>query len=161
MKVGEIMTKNPAYCSPETNLGAAVETLWNRDCGILPVVDRNGKVVSVITDRDICFALGTRNRLPGDITVGEVATHLAVCCRTDEDIRSVLIQMAEAKVRRLPVVDAEGKLEGILSIDDLVERTDLKAGPKGSPVTSEDVINTLKRVYAVNQPRTITKSAIT
>jgi len=68
--------------------------------------------------------------------------------------------MAEAKVRRLPVVDAEGRLEGILSIDDLVERTDLKAGPKGSALTSEDIINTLKKVYAVNQPRTITKSAV-
>jgi CBS domain-containing protein len=160
MKVREIMTENPVCCSPETNLGAAVEILWSRNCGILPVVDGHGKVVSVITDRDICVALGTRNRLPGDITVGEVATHVAVSCRTDEDIRSVLIQMAEAKVRRLPVVDVQGKLKGILSIDDLVERMDFKAGPKGSEPTPEDIINTLKRVYAVNQPRTITKSAV-
>jgi CBS domain-containing protein len=160
MKVREMMTENPAYCSPETNLGAAVEIFWNRNCGILPVVDRHGKVVSVITDRDICFALGTRNRLPGDITVGEVATHVAVSCRADEDVRSVLIQMAEAKVRRLPVVDAEGRLKGIVSIDDLVEHADVKADSKGSAVTSEEIINTLKRVYAVNQPRTITKSAV-
>jgi CBS domain-containing protein len=160
MKVREIMTENPAFCSPETDLGAAVEILWSRNCGILPVLDRHGRVVSVITDRDICFALGTRNRLPGDITVGEVATHVAVSCRTDEDVRAVLIQMAEAKVRRLPVVDAEGKLSGILSIDDLVEHTDVKAGPKGSALTPEDIVNTLKRVYAAKQQRTITKSAV-
>lgn len=159
MKVRDIMTEHPACCSPETNLGSAVEILWSRNCGILPVVDRHGKVVSVITDRDICIALGTRNRLAGDITVGEVATHVAVSCRTDEDVRSALVQMAEAKVRRLPVVDAEGKLGGILSVDDIVEHTDVKAGVTGSALTSEDVVNILKKVYAVGLPRTITRAA--
>ena len=57
--------RTPAYCGTDTNLGAAIEILWDRNCGILPVVDANQKVVGVVTDRDLCVALGTRNRLPG------------------------------------------------------------------------------------------------
>jgi len=159
MKVGDIMTRTPASCAPETNLAAAVEILWNRNCGILPVVDSHGQVVSVITDRDICIALGTRNRLAGELTVGDVATQRAICCRADEDVRSALAEMAEAKVRRLPVVDADGKLEGLLSMDDVVDRTDLKATVKGNELTSEDVVSTLKRLYAAQLPRRISKAA--
>jgi CBS domain-containing protein len=68
MKVTDVMAKPPAYCSPQTNLAAAVEILWRQNCGILPVVDSKEKVVGLVTDRDICVALGTRNRLPSDMT---------------------------------------------------------------------------------------------
>src|ERR1700732_307169 len=71
MKVNEVMTKTPYYCQPETNLGSATELMWNANCGFLSVEAQNGKVIGVITDRDICIALGTRSRLPGDIAVGE------------------------------------------------------------------------------------------
>jgi predicted transcriptional regulator len=64
MKVRDVMVGTPVWCSYETNLGAAVERLWNQDCGILPIVNSEGKVTAVATDRDICIALGTRNRLP-------------------------------------------------------------------------------------------------
>jgi CBS domain-containing protein len=90
MKVGEVMTRTPAFCTPTTNLGSAVEILWNRNCGILPVVDSHERVVSVITDRDICIALGTRKRAPGEITVGDVAAQRAICCSADEDVRTVM-----------------------------------------------------------------------
>jgi CBS domain-containing protein len=126
MKVSEVMSRTPAFCVQGTNMGTAAEILWDRNCGILPVVDTEGRVVSVITDRDICIALGTRNRLPGELTVGEVATQSAVCCSADEDIRAALTRMGGAKLRRLPVVDGTGKLEGLLSMDDVVDRTPSK-----------------------------------
>jgi predicted transcriptional regulator len=59
MKVKDIMMRTAARCHPDTNLGAAVEMMWTRNCGILPVVDAEDKLVGVITDRDICIALGT------------------------------------------------------------------------------------------------------
>lgn len=158
MKVSEVMTRTPASCRPETNLGSAVETLWNRGCGILPVVDSDERVVSVITDRDICIALGTRNCLPGELTVGDVATQRAICCGADEDVRSAMEKMAEGKVRRLPVVNADGKLKGLLSMDDVVGRTPAKAMAKGNELTSEDVVSALKRLYAPRVPRTSTKT---
>jgi CBS domain-containing protein len=159
MKVSEVMTRTPASCTPGTNLGSAVEVLWNRGCGILPVVDSDGRVVSVITDRDICIALGTRNRLPGELTIGDVATQRAICCTADEDLRSALETMAAAQVRRLPVVSADGKLEGLLSMDDVVGRTHTKAMAKGGELTSEDVVSTLKRLYAPRLSTELNKAA--
>ena len=64
MKVKDAMSKTPVFCRLETNLGSAVEMLWNHNCGMLPVVDAQRQVVGVITDRDIAIALGTRNQLP-------------------------------------------------------------------------------------------------
>ena len=147
MKVAEIMTKPPASCRPQTNLAAAVEILWNHNCGILPVVDPQEQLVGLVTDRDMCVALGTRNRLPSELTVEEVTSGKIVACRPEDDVQRALETMAEAKVRRLPVVDAEGKLQGMLSMDDVVLRTDTTGIKKDSGLSSQDIINTLKRIY--------------
>ena len=144
MNVRDVMKTEAARCTPDTNLGVAVEILWNANCGILPIVDRQEKVISVVTERDICIALGTRNRLPGEITVGEVATERAICCSSTDDVRSALAKMLEAKVRRLPVVNAEGKLEGILTMDDIVEPILLKSTLRDNGRTSEDLASTLR-----------------
>lgn len=125
MNVKEIMTQSAVSCSPNTNVGAAVELMWVHYCGVLPVVGPNNKLEGVVTDRDICIAMGTRNRLPGDITVGEIATRNVFTCRADDDIHQALQTMADKQVRRLPVVDDEGTPQGILSMDDVVAHTDL------------------------------------
>jgi CBS domain-containing protein len=124
MKVNEVMTKSPAYCSTDTNLGAAAEIMWKRNCGFLPVVSPQQNVVGVITDRDMCIAMATRNRLPGQVTVQEISSMVTYSCRPDDDVQAAMETMADKKVRRLPVIDAAGKLEGILSVDDVILRTD-------------------------------------
>jgi len=151
MKVTDVMAKPPAYCSPQTNLAAAVEILWRQNCGILPIVNSKEKVVGVITDRDICVALGTRNRLASDMTVSEVASGKVIACKPEDDLRGALATMAQAKVRRLPVIDAGGKLQGILSIDDVVLRTETGTLKGDSELSFEDIANTLKILYA-SQP---------
>jgi CBS domain-containing protein len=158
MKVSDVMTSTPAFCAPETNLAAATEILWNRNCGILPVVDRDGRVVSVITDRDICIALGTRNCLAAQLAVADVATKIPVCCAPEEDIRIALARMGGAKLRRLPVVDAAGRLQGLLSMDDVVDRTPFKAA-KGDELAAEEVVAALKRLYAPLLPTAAEKAA--
>lgn len=146
MKVVELMTGTPACCRPETNLGEAVELMWNYNCGILPVVDTDEKVVGVITDRDICVALGTRNKPPGNIIVSEVASPKAICCKREDDVRSALAAMAEARIRRLPVINDQGKLVGILSMDDVV--THMQLGRRALvELSSEDVVRILNLVY--------------
>ena len=62
MRVRDLMTKTVVFCRHETNLAAATALMWDNDCGTLPVVSESGKVIGIITDRDICIALGTRNR---------------------------------------------------------------------------------------------------
>ena len=152
MKVKDVMTATPASCDSKANLGTAAEILWNRNCGILPVVDTNGKVIGVVTDRDLCIALGTRNRLPGEITVGQVASNKVLTCKPDDDIREALNTMAQGKVRRLPVVNAEGNLEGILSMDDVVLHAEVGIAGKASDLSFDTVAGALKRLYRPELP---------
>jgi CBS domain-containing protein len=155
MKVREVMVGTPMWCTLETNLGAAVEKLRKQHCGILPIVDAREKVVGVVTDRDICIALGTRNRLPGEITVGEVTTGKVYACKPDDDIRTALQTMAEMKVRRLPVINMAGKLEGILSMDDVV----LHADVRNPELSYDDVVKTLKKLYGPPLPELVRRKA--
>jgi CBS domain-containing protein len=73
MKVQDVMKHSAVCCRFVANVGAAVELLWVNNCGMLPVVGNSGKLEGVVTDRDICIAMGTRNRLAGDLTVAEIA----------------------------------------------------------------------------------------
>jgi CBS domain-containing protein len=157
MKVHEVMTKSPAYCTTDTNLGAAAEIMWKRNCGFLPVLSPQQSVVGVVTDRDMCIAMATRNRLPGQVTVQEVSSPVAHSCRPDDDLQAALRTMADKGVRRLPVIDAAGKLEGVLSVDDLILRTDSQI--PGS-LASEDVMNTLRRLYESQLRQGRAKAAI-
>jgi CBS domain-containing protein len=157
MNVKDVMTTTPAYCTPETNLGAVVEIMWNRNCGFLPVIDQDKKVVSIITDRDICIAVGTRNILPGQLTVADVATQRAICCGMNDDARSALTKMAESRVRRLPVINAEGKLTGVISMDDIIEGTQVKRTVSRDGLTSEEVMSSLKQIYEPQLPARVSK----
>lgn len=147
MKVKDAMAKTPVFCSLETNLGAAVEILLRRNCGILPIVDAKRQVMGVITDRDIAIAMGTRNQLPGEITVAEAATRKVHSCKPTDDIRWALDIMAENKVRRLVVVNEQNQLEGVLSMDDVVLYAETKTTGKAD-LSADDVLRTLKALYS-------------
>jgi len=141
MNVKDIMTPQPRTASPRTTLAEASQQLWNGDCGILPVIDE-GKIVGVVTDRDMYIALGTRNQPASQITVGDVATRTVWTCAPTDDVHVALGTMKERRVRRLPVV-AEGSLVGIISLNDLA----LAAGA-GKPVQNEEIVDTLKAICA-------------
>jgi CBS domain-containing protein len=141
MKVREIMTKEPVSCGPETNLAAATELMWNHDCGVLPVI-HDGRLAGIVTDRDICIALGTRNRPAAELAVHEVATQGVETCYPGDNVSAVMTKMRRAKVRRMPVVSAEGELEGIVALNDLI----LAANRNRSGISYEDVVSTMKAV---------------
>jgi len=156
MKVREVMTKAPAYCRTDTSLAAAAEIMWNRNCGFLPVVSPQESVVGVITDRDMCIAMATRNRLPDQVTVQEVSSVVIHSCQPDDDVRKAMETMADKKVRRLPVIDAAGKLEGILSVDDVILHAESQA--RGS-VSPEYILSTLRKLYESQLRQTGEKAA--
>jgi CBS domain-containing protein len=141
MKVEEVMTPMPQCCGFDTNLAEATELLWNKDCGVLPVVE-GGKLAGIITDRDICIALGTRRRLAEETPVRDVATREVQTCALQDDVHAAMAVMRRARVRRLPVVDQDGKVEGILALDDIVQAVDFNHGT----ISHEEVINTLKAI---------------
>ena len=147
MKIRDLMTTTPYYCQPETNLGSATELMWNGNCGFLPVVGEDGKVAGIITDRDICIALGTRNRLPGEITVGEVITaqKLFYCC-PDDDLLVALQAMQSGAVRRLPVITHEGALAGIISMDDILLYAGSSRGGRKPDVSSDRVVQAYRAI---------------
>jgi len=141
MKVRELMTEDPISCEPETNLASAASLMWMNDCGTLPVVDY-GRLTGIITDRDICIALGTRNHIAAEMLVSDVATHPVETCAPDDTLRSAMATMRRAKVRRLPVVSPAGELVGVLSLNDLV----LAAGHRPGQIDVEEIVNTIKAV---------------
>ena len=86
MKVLDIMTQSAICCDAKTNVGAAVELMWVHNFGMLPVIGADKKLIGVVTDRDICIAMGTRSRLPGELTIGEIATKNVFTCKPNDEI---------------------------------------------------------------------------
>jgi CBS domain-containing protein len=148
MKVRDVMTSSAVCCKPETNVGAAVELLWSHNCGMLPVVGTDNRLIGIVTDRDLCIAMGTRNRLPGDLTVGGVAITRVFTCKPEDEIHEALSTMAEKQVRRLPVVNNEGVPQGILSMDDVITHGDLNKWEGCCELSAEEIIRSLKRLYS-------------
>lgn len=147
MKVQDVMTREVSSCSPDSNLAAAADLMWKQDCGILPVVDDSGNVVGLITDRDIAIALGTRNQPASEITVREVTSGVVYPCALEDDIYTALSVMQRERVRRLPVLDRDRRLTGILSLNDIALHSE-KGDRKASELSYEDVVTTLKAVCA-------------
>jgi CBS domain-containing protein len=147
MKIKDIMTSEPATCSPTTNLAAAAKLLLDADCGILPVVDDHGKLVGVVTDRDMYIALATRDTLASQITVGEVARNQVFTCEPDDDVKAALATMKQHRVRRLPVEGFGGTVAGIVSMNDIL----LAAGPRKA-IRNDEVMETLQAICAHHQP---------
>jgi len=146
MKVQDVMKRDVHTCRPDTNLAMAAMQMWDGDFGVLPVLADGGKVVGMITDRDICMAAATKHCDPATIRVEEVTTGEVYGCSPDTDIREALKIMQQRRVRRLPIISAEdGRLCGILSMNDIA----LKAQDnRTAELSAQDVENTLKAICA-------------
>ena len=141
MHVKDIMTPNPKFCRVNNNLAEAAELLWTSNCGALPVLDEEGKAIGMITDRDICIAIGTRNRLPSEMEVGQVVAWRLFACSPQDDIHAALATMKAEQVRRLAVLN-DGELKGILSLNDVA----LHATKRPGDLSYMDVGDTLKAI---------------
>jgi CBS domain-containing protein len=133
MKVKDVMTTDVAACRPESNLAEAGALMFHRDCGCLPVVDADGHVVGILTDRDIAIAAANKERPANRINVREAATETVFSCGAEDEIAKALGTMQTRRVRRLPVIDDSGHLKGLLSLDDVVQ----KVGTAGAPSATE------------------------
>lgn len=127
MKVQDVMTTDVRTCSPDANVAQVAQVMWESDCGIVPIIDEGSRVRGVVTDRDVCIALGTRNQLAGSVRVADVMSTEVRTSPSTADLGEALEIMRAGRVRRVPVVDAEGVLCGVLSLDDVVLRIAEKA----------------------------------
>lgn len=144
MKVQDIMNNQVATCNPGMSVAEAAALMWENDCGALPVI-QDEKLTGIITDRDIAIALGTRNCAASDLRVGEVMSGDIFACAPDDDIRQALKLMSECKVRRLPIINDEGSLVGILSMGDIVLQAN-RGDFRHTAISHEDVVATLKAI---------------
>ena len=152
MKVREIMTTDVEGCGPETNLAAAARIMWEKDCGSVPVLDSEGRVIGIITDRDICMALTTRNQLASEVTAGDVMGGAAKTCAPEDNASAALKTMQTEQLRRLPVVVDDGKLVGILSLNDVILNSKQGKSKKGAHVSHAEVMDTLKALSRHRTP---------
>lgn len=119
MKVSDLMTTTTNVCRPVDSLLDAARILWEQECGCLPVVDGDNHVVGMITDRDICMAAHEQGDDFRETRVaGSMGGHVWTVLASDE-VETAVREMRIRRVRRLPVVDADGHLQGLLSLDDV------------------------------------------
>ena len=145
MKVKDIMTRHVTSCMRRDKLSDIVCEMWKHDCGIIPLVDKEGKVTGVITDRDVALALWKKDRPPSEVLAGELPTAKLYACADTDDIDDALRIMQRARVRRMPVIDKNEHLVGILSMNDVALHAHSGAVRKPA-ITFEKVVDTLKAI---------------
>jgi CBS domain-containing protein len=146
MRVAEIMTSPVATCPDSARLNEAARVMWECDCGSVPVVDGEGRLRGMITDRDICMAAYTQGTTLREIPVASVMAEQLLVCHVDDSVDTAEQLMREGQVRRIPVIDNDGRPAGIVSMNDV---TRAAAGQRRSNLDRE-VVETLA---AVGEPR--------
>ena len=123
-KCSDVMTPDPASCEPGDSIVRGAEIMKSEDVGAVPVVDSKAsrRLVGIVTDRDIVVKVIAERRNVDAATVRDAMTANPATCREDEDVSRAVEQMAKHQVRRMPVVDAEGRLRGIIAQADIARR---------------------------------------
>jgi CBS domain-containing protein len=120
----EIMTTDPKAVPREASLVEAAASMRTANVGVLPVVDRDHRLVGLVTDRDIVVRGCASGRPVADLRVSDVMSQEVAAVRPHDPVRRVLEVMGDERVRRVPVVDEEGRLLGLVSIADIASRAD-------------------------------------
>jgi CBS domain-containing protein len=115
----DVMTPSPACCTPKTTLVQVAKMMLQNDCGEIPVVDGDGILIGVITDRDIVCRVVAEGKNPAANTVEHFMTQPIVTVRADEPIEDVLSTMEKHQIRRVPVTDGRGYCAGIIAQADV------------------------------------------
>jgi len=145
MIVEDLMTRSVQSCSPDDTLDRAAQLMWENDCGIIPVCAADGikRTIGVITDRDICMCAHIQGRALHDIKVSEAIKDQKLrVCKTGDSVGEAEAAMRQARIRRLPVVDAQGGLVGMLSFADLARAAGRGKGSEAQ-ITDTELVGAL------------------
>jgi CBS domain-containing protein len=153
MQIETLMSRPAACCTVHDTLSTAAGMMWDHDCGALPVVNDEGVVVGMITDRDICMAAYTQGTGLDSIPVTTAMAKQVFCAGPEEDTEKAERLMAEKQIRRIPIVDNQSRPVGILSLNDLARATEQPGKVKEAP---SKVMHTLASVC---RPRTVEMNA--
>jgi CBS domain-containing protein len=162
MKVEQLMTRNVQTCRADDHLNQAAQIMWEHDCGVVPVVaSGNGaaRIVGVLTDRDICMAAYTQGRSLQDIRVASAMSQQVCSCRPSDAIAVALRVMETNKVRRLPVVDQDDHVVGLLSIADIGREAACEHGTRTAHITDAAVGAAFEAISAPRSSGTLVAAA--
>jgi CBS domain-containing protein len=151
MSVADIMTREVRTCSASDSLNRAAQLMWENDCGALPVVDAEGKAIAMITDRDICMAAYTQGQALTTALVSTAASRGIETVRETDSVDTAEALMEKHQIRRVPVVDADGKPIGLVSMNDLARRA-YPVGRKHDGLAADAVVRTLAAICRPSAP---------
>ena len=142
MKARDIMTANPACCTPESTAYEAARLMAECDCGVIPVVEstESMRLVGVVTDRDLAVR-GLAQGKGADVKVRDLMTRTPSCCGPDDDLKHIERVMAEKQVRRVPIVDEMERVVGIIAQADLA-----RAAERNEGVSDREVATVVERI---------------
>ena len=120
----EVMTSNPVCCVPNDSVAKAAGLMKSEDIGSIPVIEdeQTKRLVGIVTDRDLALKIVAEGRDPKTTNVEAVMTRKVVTCRADDDLQKALNAMAEHQLRRIPIVDNDHKVVGIIAQADVATR---------------------------------------
>src|SRR5262245_40467143 len=104
MTVRDLAQFEVKTCSPDSELASAAKMVWDGDCGAIPVVNTERRVVGMLTDRDICIATATRATAPPYLQVKDVMSREVASCSADDDVKTAMRVMKDRRIRRIPVL---------------------------------------------------------
>jgi CBS domain-containing protein len=128
MKIKHVMTKDPTCCVPSDTVQRAASIMRDQNAGVVPVIEneQSQKIVGVVTDRDLCMNVVAEGRDPRTTQVHESMTTTVVSCASQDSIEKATELMRENQIRRIPVVDEQRRLVGIISMADIVGRANVR-----------------------------------
>jgi len=147
MRVQEMMTQPVVTCHVGDTANAAAQIMWEHDCGVVPVVDDNGRLAGVVTDRDICLAAYFQGVPLSSIRLDTMMSRELCTCRPEDDVTDAEHLMSSRQLRRIVAVDDRQAPVGILSIGDVARRVG-----SGSAARQRDGQDLLSTVAAVSMP---------
>ncbi len=139
MNLTSVMTAAPACCTPQTALRVVAQLMKTHDCGLIPVVDalETHKPVGTITDRDIAIRIVAAGKNPAETTAADCMSSPCITVDADTSLRECCAQMEEHMLRRMLVVDDDGKLRGIVALADVAH--------SGHDATTVDVLKVVSQ----------------
>lgn len=146
MRVDELMTRRVMTVRAQDGLDRAARLMQDHACGCVPVVDEDSAVVGILTDRDVCMAALRADRSLSLVQARYAMSANVYTCSPEDTIEEAERRMGQHQVRRLPVVDADGRVRGILSLDDIAREAARQEGLIMPPVATREVGRTLGQI---------------
>lgn len=152
LHIQEIMSRPAITCRSTDTLHTAAQLMWDHDCGTVPVTDEAGRLVGIVTDRDICMSTYTRGRAPQQISVADAMAKQVFSCRSDEPVSQAEQLMSDYQIRRVPVVDYDDQLVGVLSLNDITRHV---AAARASNGERQAAIRTMSAICQHRRPEAV------